>query len=155
MDTPTQSAPLQGHPQEPLQAPDDPAVVLGRVKWFSDERGFGFITIEDDSHRNYDNNGDVFVYYTAIQDMRNGRKSLSPGERVAFTYRDKTLDRPITVKQVPGQVALYIQCPVAVHVYRTTQALEEDTKFERARELAYRLLDDTETQTGHYTRSTT
>lgn len=131
------------HEPLPEPLPDDPAVVLGKVKWFSNDRGWGFITVDDPSHEKSDNGGDVFVYYSAIADAssQNNHKSLAPGERVAFTYRAKTSETPIRVRDVAQQRPLYIQCPVAVRVFRTVQALEEDSRFERARDLAYRLLD--------------
>jgi CspA family cold shock protein len=47
----------------------------GTVKWFSDEKGFGFITPEDGSN-------DCFVHHSAIQGS--GYKSLAEGQRVEF-----------------------------------------------------------------------
>lgn len=46
----------------------------GKVKWFNDSKGFGFITSEDGS--------DVFVHHTSIQG--NGFKSLAEGDAVSF-----------------------------------------------------------------------
>ncbi|TBR38245.1 cold shock domain-containing protein [Marinomonas agarivorans] len=49
-------------------------LVEGRVKWFSDEKGFGFIERDGDS--------DVFVHFRAINGS--GRRSLQEGQNVTF-----------------------------------------------------------------------
>lgn len=47
----------------------------GSVKWFSAEKGFGFITPDDGSK-------DCFVHHSEIQ--KNGFRTLEEGERVTF-----------------------------------------------------------------------
>lgn len=47
----------------------------GKVKWFNDSKGFGFI--ERDNGK-----GDCFVHHSAIE--MNGFKSLAEGQRVDF-----------------------------------------------------------------------
>jgi len=48
--------------------------MTGKVKWFSAEKGYGFIEREDGD--------DVFVHFSAIQG--DGFKTLSEGEDVEF-----------------------------------------------------------------------
>lgn len=50
-------------------------MATGTVKWFSNEKGFGFITPENGGK-------DVFVHHTAIQGS--GYKSLNEGDAVQF-----------------------------------------------------------------------
>jgi cold shock protein len=50
-------------------------MATGTVKWFSDEKGFGFITPDDQSK-------DLFVHHSAI--VGDGFRSLSEGAKVEF-----------------------------------------------------------------------
>ena len=50
----------------------------GKVKWFSNEKGYGFIEAEDGE--------DVFVHFTGI--VGDGFKTLDEGELVSFEITD-------------------------------------------------------------------
>jgi CspA family cold shock protein len=50
------------------------AMSEGKVKWFNESKGFGFIEKDD--------GGDVFVHFSAIQS--DGFKTSSEGQRVSF-----------------------------------------------------------------------
>ena len=47
----------------------------GKIKWFNDAKGFGFVTPDDGSK-------DVFVHFSAIQG--DGFKSLTEGDKIEF-----------------------------------------------------------------------
>ena len=47
----------------------------GRVKWFSQEKGYGFITLDEGGE-------DIFVHYTGI--AGSGFRSLEEGGRVSY-----------------------------------------------------------------------
>ncbi len=49
-------------------------MATGRVKWFSDAKGYGFLK--------EDNGGEVFVHFSVI--VGDGFKSLSEGQKVEF-----------------------------------------------------------------------
>jgi CspA family cold shock protein len=52
----------------------DPEVAVGTVKWFNNEKGYGFISP--------DSGQDVFVHFSAISGR--GFRSLEEGQRVEF-----------------------------------------------------------------------
>jgi CspA family cold shock protein len=53
-------------------------VAEGTVKWFSDQKGYGFIEVEGDK--------DVFVHHSAIEGA--GFKSLAEGDKVSFDVEE-------------------------------------------------------------------
>jgi cold shock protein len=63
---------LRWSPKRERRAPD---MAQGTVKWFSDEKGYGFITPDE-------GDGDIFVHHTGI--AGNGFKTLDEGARVDF-----------------------------------------------------------------------
>jgi CspA family cold shock protein len=53
-------------------------MAVGRVKWFNDSKGFGFIELEGGD--------DIFVHYSAIRG--DGHRTLNEGQEVEFDIYD-------------------------------------------------------------------
>ncbi len=51
-------------------------MMSGRVKWFSDTKGYGFVVTDEDPDT------DIFVHYSVIE--QDGFKSLHEGQAVVF-----------------------------------------------------------------------
>lgn len=66
-------------------------MATGTVKWFSDQKGYGFITLTDGT--------DVFVHYASI--LMSGFRTLQAGEAVTFDLDDNQNGR--------GKAAINVQ----------------------------------------------
>ncbi len=66
-------------------------MATGTVKWFNDEKGFGFITPDEGGK-------DLFVHHTGISG--GGFKSLTEGQKVSFEAQDGQKG-PAAVNVVP------------------------------------------------------
>lgn len=65
----------------------------GKVKWFNDAKGIGFIANDDGS-------GDVFVHYTGIAADKPGKKTLKEAEAVEFDIeQNEKGPRAVNVKK--------------------------------------------------------
>lgn len=55
--------------------------LTGKVKWFNNKAGYGFITVNDDGENK---NNDIFVHFTAVRVTNSQYKYLVQGEYVEF-----------------------------------------------------------------------
>ena len=70
----------------------------GTVKWFNQEKGYGFISNDNGS-------GDVFVHFSAIQ--MDGYKTLAEGQKVTYDTepdpRDSSKQRAVNVVPIKAE----------------------------------------------------
>lgn len=66
--------------------------INGVVKWFSNEKGYGFILKNDDSEV------ECFVHYSSI--LMDGYKTLKAGQKVSFQIKEISKDGQFMVQAV-------------------------------------------------------
>lgn len=64
--------------------------IIGEVKWFSNERGFGFLTQDGVE------NEEFFVHFSSIE--MDGFKTLKAGQKVSFVLKEE--EKGIQAKEV-------------------------------------------------------
>ena len=73
--------------------------LIGRVKWFNNKAGYGFITVTDGFH----SGTDVFVHHTSISVSNQRYKYLEQGEYVEFTFSaTQTGNHPYSATNITG-----------------------------------------------------
>jgi cold shock CspA family protein len=108
----------------------------GRVKWFNNKAGYGFITVTDGPK----SGTDVFVHHSSIKVVSEQYKYLVQGEYVDFNLSDtKTADHEYQAGEVCGIKGGQLMCEtrresrVARSQYRSTKTDEpEQVKMPRS-----------------------
>jgi cold shock CspA family protein len=73
--------------------------LIGRVKWFNNKAGYGFITVTDGAHSGIE----VFIHHTSILVTNQRYRYLEQGEYVEFTFSaTQTGDHPYSATNVTG-----------------------------------------------------
>jgi len=77
----------------PHQLAEDSAMPTGTVKWFNDDKGFGFITPDEGGR-------DLFVHYSGITGQ--GFRTLAEGTKVSYEEEESDKGpKAVNVDKVP------------------------------------------------------
>jgi cold shock protein len=81
--------------------------ILGRVKWFNNRAGFGFVTVLDGDKKN----DDVFVHHSGVNVEKEQYKYLVQGEYVSFTMKQSdNQEHPFQAGDVTGVMGGKLMC---------------------------------------------
>lgn len=81
--------------------------LLGRVKWFNNRAGFGFVTVLDGEKKE----DDIFVHHTGVKVNTEQYKYLVQGEYVSFTMKESdNKDHPWQAGDVTGVLGGKLMC---------------------------------------------
>ena len=97
---------------------------IGRVKWFNNKTGYGFVTVTDGPK----SGSDIFVHHSSIKVDSEQYKYLVQGEYVEFTLSEtKTGDHEIQAGEVSGIKGGKLMCETR-HEVRTSRYQYASTK---------------------------
>jgi cold shock CspA family protein len=98
---------------------------LGRVKWFNNKAGFGFVTCLDGDRKDED----VFVHHTGVNVASEQYKYLVQGEYVHFSVKKtENTDHPWQATDVRGVYGGWLMCETRHEIRKTTQAYNQNKK---------------------------
>jgi cold shock CspA family protein len=118
--------------------------LIGRVKWFNNKAGYGFITVTDGPKAGTD----VFVHHSTIKVDTEQYKYLVQGEYVEFSLMDTTTDKhECQAGDISGVKGGKLMCETRreFRSFRTTEGASEPVK-------KYRRLRSTEDSSGRFKR---
>ena len=93
-----------------VTASDRETVFNGRVKWFNNKAGFGFVTVMGTEDKKWSGE-DVFVHHSGIKVTDEQYKYLMQGEYVQFNWRDSDTDKhPYQAGEVTGMWGGKLMC---------------------------------------------
>lgn len=79
---------------------------IGQTKWFSDKRGYGFITVQDGEYKGKD----IFVHHSGIKPLNSNYKTLRKGEYINFNIIDG--DHGMQAVDVTGILGGSLMCDI-------------------------------------------
>ena len=102
--------------------------LLGRVKWFNNRAGFGFVTVLDGEKKD----DDVFVHHTGVNVSTEQYKYLVQGEYVSFNMKESdNQEHPYQAGDVTGVLGGKLMCETRMENKRETT--DEDGGSRRPR----------------------
>jgi len=102
--------------------------LLGRVKWFNNRAGFGFVTVLDGGKKD----DDVFVHHTGVIVSTEQYKYLVQGEYVSFTMKESdNQDHPWQAGDVTGVLGGKLMCETRMENKRESNDGEDSDRHQR------------------------
>ena len=104
--------------------------LLGRVKWFNNRAGFGFVTVLDGDKKD----DDIFVHHTGVNVSSEQYKYLVQGEYVSFTLKESdNQDHPWQAGDVTGVLGGKLMCETRFENKKETESREGESGDSRPR----------------------
>ena len=95
---------------------------LGRVKWFNNRAGFGFVTVLDGDKKD----SDVFVHHSGVNVSTEQYKYLVQGEYVSFTVKESdNQEHPFQAGDVTGVMGGKLMCETRAENKKEREDREE------------------------------
>ena len=97
--------------------------LLGRVKWFNNRAGFGFVTVLDGEKKD----ADVFVHHSGVNVSTEQYKYLVQGEYVSFTMKESdNQEHPYQAGDVTGVMGGKLMCETRAENKKEREESGED-----------------------------